>query len=617
MGCCDGGEHKGTLTGHTDSVYSVTFSPDGRTLASGGGWPAGTVHLWDSVTGEHKGALAEHAVGFYGPDAAVYSVAFSPDAGTLASGGADGTIRLWDAVTGEHKGTLTGHVNEIYDIALSPAGRMLASGNVDGTVRLWDVVTGEHKQILAGHWSYTDEHILQILNGHSSEIYSVAFSPAGNTLASGGADGTVILWDVVTGAYKQALSEHWSVIYSVAFSPDGNTLASGSADSTVILWDVVAGTHKQPLTGHTGQVASVAFSPDGRTVASGSYDNTIRLWDAVTGMYTQTLTGHTSRVYSVTFSPDGNTLASGSSDDTIRLWDVVTGTHKGTLTGHTSLIRCIAFSPDGNTLASGSADGTIRLWDTVTGANQRTFTGYTRWVRGIAFSPDGTTLVSGNEDGTVLLWEITPTMEPPLLLGDVNRDGVVNAQDLVLVAAQFGRREENNADINGDGIVNILDLVTVASTLGNAAAAPSVTPHTRAILTADKVESWLTQAQQMALTDPAHLRGIAVLEQLLAALTPKETVLLPNYPNPFNPETWIPYHLAHNTDVQITIYDTRGAVVRQLDLGHQSAGYYTDRAKAAYWDGCNESGESVASGVYFYQLQAGDYSITRRMVILK
>ena len=100
-------------------------------------------------------------------------------------------------------------------------------------------------------------------------------------------------------------------------------------------------------------------------------------------------------------------------------------------------------------------------------------------------------------------------------------------------------------------------------------------------------------------------------------LTPAETALLPNYPNPFNPETWMPYRLAHPAHVTLTIYDTKGAPVRRLDLGHQSAGYYTDRAKAAYWDGRNDSGESVASGVYFYQLHAGDYIAVRRMVILK
>ena len=272
----------------------------------------------------------------------------------------------------------------------------------------------------------------------------------------------------------------------------------------------------------------------------------------------------------------------------------------------------------------GVPDRTLRLWDAATGAHQRTLTGHTSSVISVAFSPDGYTLASGCLDGTVLLWELSPTAESPLL-GDVNRDGVVNAQDLVIVAEHFGKRGQNDADVNGDGVVDIFDLVTVASVLSDAAAAPSAQPQALATLTATEVEGWLTQAQQMALTDPIYLRGIAVLEQLLAALSPKETVLLANYPNPFNPETWIPYHLARAADVEVTIYDTKGAMVRQLDLGHQSAGYYTDRAKAAYWDGCNESGESVASGVYFYQLRvsssrsigAGNYSATRRMVIVK
>ena len=112
-------------------------------------------------------------------------------------------------------------------------------------------------------------------------------------------------------------------------------------------------------------------------------------------------------------------------------------------------------------------------------------------------------------------------------------------------------------------------------------------------------------------------RGIAVLEQLRAALTPKATLLLPNYPNPFNPETWIPYHLAHAADVTLTIYDTKGVLVRTLELGYQMAGFYQSRNRAAYWDGRNAVGEPVASGVFFYQLTAGDFSATRRMVILK
>ena len=156
-----------------------------------------------------------------------------------------------------------------------------------------------------------------------------------------------------------------------------------------------------------------------------------------------------------------------------------------------------------------------------------------------------------------------------------------------------------------------------AGAFGNTAAAPSAHPQALAMLTAADVQGWLTQAQQLDLTDATSQRGVFFLEQLLAALTPKEMALLPNYPNPFNLETWIPYHLSNDADVTLTVYDTKGVVVRRFELGHQPAGFYTARAKAAYWDGRNERGESVASGLYFYQLQVGDYTALRRMVILK
>ena len=179
------------------------------------------------------------------------------------------------------------------------------------------------------------------------------------------------------------------------------------------------------------------------------------------------------------------------------------------------------------------------------------------------------------------------------------------------------RWDRSDADVNGDGMVDILDLVTVAGAFSAEAAAPSAHHQALKTLTAADIQQWLIQAQQRGLTGPTYQRGVAMLEQLLAALTPKETVLLPNYPNPFNPETWIPYQLARSADVTLTIYDIKGLLVRQLDLGYQSAGYYTDRMRAAYWNGRNDRGELVASGVYFYQLQAGDYTAVRRLVILK
>ena len=259
----------------------------------------------------------------------------------------------------------------------------------------------------------------------------------------------------------------------------------------------------------------------------------------------------------------------------------------------------------------------MRVWDSQTGVPLRTLTGHTEDVHSVAYSPDGTTLASGGDDGTILLWELTPP-EPPQLEGDVNADGLVDMFDLVHVIANLDKTGPNDADLNGDGLVDTADLIAVAGAIiDNVGAAPAVQPQVLSMLTADDVQRWLTEAHRLNLRDPRSQRGIRFLEQLLAALTPKATLLLRNYPNPFNPETWIPYNLAHAADVQITIYDIKGAVVRELDLGHQQAGYYAARSKAAYWDGRNESGESVASGIYFYTLKAEDFSATKRMIIVK
>ena len=289
--------------------------------------------------------------------------------------------------------------------------------------------------------------------------------------------------------------------------------------------------------------------------------------------------------------------------------------HKATLTGHTDWVTSVAFSPDGLTLASGGE--TVRLWDTVTGAVKATLTGHTLSVSNVvAFSPDGLTLASGSLDGTVLLWELTPTTEPPLL-EDVNRDGVVNVVDLALVALQFGQTGHIDADVNEDGVVDIADLIEVAGLIDSAPAAPAAQPLALAMVTAADVQQWLSEARHLNLTDATSQRGIRFLGQLLEALIPKETVLLPNYPNPFNPETWIPYRLAEDALVTLTIYDLSGQVVRTLEVGHRIAAVYEGRSKAIYWDGRNGLGEQVASGVYFYTLTAGDYSATRKMVILK
>ena len=220
--------------------------------------------------------------------------------------------------------------------------------------------------------------------------------------------------------------------------------------------------------------------------------------------------------------------------------------------------------------------------------------------------------------------EIRITVEERLTTGDVNRDGVVSILDLILVAQQLGKRVSSGSpvDINGDGVVSILDLIRVAQGIAGSPAAPP-TPLLAGgkggVESADAatIEAWIAQARLEDDGSIAFKQGIENLQNLLASLIPEKTALLHNYPNPFNPETWIPYQLAHAADVTLTIYDTKGALVRQLDLGYQQAGYYMNRTRAAYWDGRNHLGEAVGSGVYFYQLRAGDYSTIRKMVILK
>ena len=205
---------------------------------------------------------------------------------------------------------------------------------------------------------------------------------------------------------------------------------------------------------------------------------------------------------------------------------------------------------------------------------------------------------------------------------DVNADGQVSVLDLILVAQRLGETATANSevDINGDGIINILDLIFVAQHLGEStgAAAPAIiTIDNVAGLDPAMIQAWIKYAEFENDGSIAFQQGIANLQKLLAMLIPEKTALMPNYPNPFNPETWIPYQLAEPAEVTVRIYAVNGELVRTLGLGHTPAGIYQSRSRAAYWDGKNDVGESVASGIYFYTLTAGDFTGTRKMLIRK
>ena len=502
-------------------------------------------------------------------------------------------------LTGKNPKIISGHTHFVWSIAFSPDSQLLASGSWDRTVRLWRVDTGE---------------MLDIFLGHENDVTTVAFSPNNRIIASGGWDATIRLWDIGTGEQERVLTPG-SAVSSVAFSPTGHLLASGMADSTVLLWNTRTWQVEKTLRGHSHVVDFVIFSPDGTQLASSSRDKTVQLWNPDSGKLLHTLRGHTAQVTRMAFSPDGNILASGGRDHTIRLADAHTGKHKQVLTDHIDGDNPIAFTPDGTTLVIGTRG--IWLWDIEDKEYKRVVDKNLPNSLSIAFSPDGSLFASGDADHNIRLWEVQTLFGKRRDSVDVNGDGLVNILDLVSVSINFGQTGENIADVNGDGIVNIVDLVQVAGEIGTDAAAPVAHTQTLEILTAADVQQWFTQAQHANLTDAISQRGILILEQLLSALIPKETSLLRNYPNPLNPETWIPYQLSEPAEVTLHIYAVDGTLIRTLALGHQLAGMYQSKSRAAYWDGKNAVGETVASGIYFYTLTTGEFTATRKMLIRK
>ena len=262
--------------------------------------------------------------------------------------------------------------------------------------------------------------------------------------------------------------------------------------------------------------------------------------------------------------------------------------------------------------------GSKLYWTNARGRVQRASlngSGIQNVVEGLGSPGD---IVLSNDIAAPMMTTPTTPMTVSHAKYDVNGDGKVDNTDAGLVIDALGTRNAAY-DVNGDGTVNFLDVVLVFDNRDdNVAGAPTIVGNLK--LTAIQVDRIQRQVDLLIATNdrsPAAMRTLVYLQQLLAMARPEKTQLFANYPNPFNPETWIPYELATDTHVTITIYNTQGVVIRTLQFGHQSAGYYTGRDRAAYWDGRNALGEQVASGLYFYQLETDEMSSMRKMVILK
>ncbi|WP_311447103.1 WD40 repeat domain-containing serine/threonine protein kinase [Frankia nepalensis] len=357
-----------TFTGHTDVIRSVTFSPDGKLLATRGA--DGAARLWDSTgRGGDIAPLAVLAPGAPGTSGAV----FSPDGKLLATTGTNGGVWLWDptsrgdAVT--PLTTFTGHPDPVANVAFSPDGTQVATAGWDGTARLWKAASRG-----------SDIAAAAVLGGHEGRVWGLAFSPDGKLLATTADDGIVRLWDAASqgdaATPLATFSGHTGQVFGVAFSPDGKWLAStGSEDHTVRLWDAATqGDTDDPVAtfvGHTSAVYDVVFGSSGALFATRGDDGTVRLWDATAhGENIQPLTtfvGHLGTVYDVAFSPDDTLLATAGGDGVVRLWDAARrGPNVGSLTAltnHDAAVEGVAFSPDGKLLATASNDHTARLWD--------------------------------------------------------------------------------------------------------------------------------------------------------------------------------------------------------------------------------------------------------------
>ena len=633
------------------AVYAVKFSPDGKVLAGAG--YTGKAKLWKVQGWERFGTLTANGT--------IYNLNFSPDSSMLTGTGYE-SVNLWEVDSGEKIATLTGHTEWVNAVAFSPDGRSLVSGGDDETLRIWDVTPyraipeedmvriiyflPRNRRVQTDMWTKLNTLIRDVQdfyadqmerNGFGRKTFTFETDENGETLIYR-VDGQFTDWHyhsethdkvyaevasqfdmekhiylIVVDISSEAIDEkntcgvgggYWFKGESslrtrggYAVIPASGRCFDGEGGTSVTAHEIGHAFGLEHDFRDDTYIMSYGPAPDRLSQCAAGWLDASRFFNTDQTAFNEPTTIQMLTPGSYPSNAENLTLRFEVTDvDSIHQVQLIVPTTTEDPASGVKLHSC----------SDGHAQSSPFEFDTPTLTAHR--------VNTIA-------LQVIDVHGNITRQEYTLRADDTLIIQnplDVNSDGVVNIRDLVLVALNFGQTGQNSADVNSDGVVNTSDLVLVASALGEgAAAAPILHPSDIEGLTASDIQQMLTQARQIALTDPTYLRGVKILEQLLARLLPKKTVLLPNYPNPFNPETWIPYQLAVPADVMLHIYSVDGTLVRTLELEHQSAGMYHSKNRAAYWDGRNQHGEFVASGVYFYTLTAGNFTATRKMLIRK
>ncbi len=373
-------------------IFYAICHPSGDLFATGDA--NGDVSLWQFADGQRVGIYQGHTNWTRALD-------FSADGQMLASSSEDCTVRFWDIPTGQQICMIGPHTHTFRGMKFSQDGQKFVTSSDDYQIRIYDL-----PQLLADTATLTvDSHCDQLLAGHTNWVFSITYSPDQRRLASASADGTVRIWDLLTGTCLHILPhEHWAI--RTLFSPDGQQLVVSGLSSNIYVWDLISGKLSQTLTGHLDWVWSIEISADGKTLFSTGEDRTIRTWDLHAGICQTIFRAHQQRIWTISLTPDGQHLISGSEDRSIKIWDLQRGKCVKTINGYGNWIKSIAFVPNRDWLASCHRDCTIRIWSLHSLNCIHTLAGHTDAVLKIAVSPDGKYLASGSLDRTIRIWDL-------------------------------------------------------------------------------------------------------------------------------------------------------------------------------------------------------------------